>query len=378
MIDFAEAAPGQTLFAAFQARRAAAEGRAAIDFGLHMTLSRADEATLRQVPGLIAAGLTSFKTYTTYEGFRLRDEELLAAFDVVGRAGGLVTVHAENDALVQWCQRQLLAAGQVAPLSHPQSRPPAAEAEAVERALALAEVAGAPVYVVHVSTARGADAIERARARGQAAYGETCPQYLLLTAAEYTRPGFVGAQFVCSPPLRTADDNRALWRALAAGTLQTVATDHCPFNYHGQKDLGRARFTDIPGGLPGVEARLALLYTYGVGKGRLTLERWVDVACTAPARIFGLYPRKGTLAPGADADVVIFDPQKRVTLSRAILHEKVDYTPYEGIDLFGYPVLTISRGVVVMCDGRYVGPQGHGRYLARGLPQFERGGVLVR
>jgi dihydropyrimidinase len=276
-------------------------------------------------------------------------------------------VHAENDAAIERGRRKFMAAGQTAPRFHPRSRPVPVEAEAVERALALAEVAGCPLYIVHTSTGRGAEAIARARARGQRAYGETCPQYLVLTDAEYERPGFEGAKFVCSPPLRPADNPPILWRLLAAGGLQTVGTDHCPFFYEGQKELGRAAFTDIPNGLPGVEARLALLYTCGVGQGRLSLNRWVEVCCTAPARIFGLYPQKGTLAPGADADIVIFDPDREVTLSRAVLHERTDYTPYEGLALRGYPVMTVARGRVLVEDGKFVGAKERGRFLVRKL-----------
>lgn len=229
---------------------------------------------------------------------------------------------------------------------------------------------GAPVYVVHVSTARGAAAIVRARSRGQVAFGETCPQYLLLTDVEYERPDFEGAKYVCSPPLRTTEDNNVLWDTLVRGDLQTMGTDHCPFNFFGQKEIGHSKFTDIPGGLPGIEARLALLYTFGVRKKRLTLNRWVEVCCTAPAQLFGLYPRKGTLASGADADVVIFAPDKEITLSRGTLHENVDYTPYEGFQLKGYPVLTISRGEILVENGRFIGAKGRGRYLKRDLPQL--------
>jgi dihydropyrimidinase len=325
----------------------------------------------------MAAGCTSFKTYLTY-AFKLDDGAFLATLEAVGRAGGLVTVHAENDAGVAYLRRKLLAEGHTEPRYHPRSRPASIEAEAVERALALAEAANCPLYVVHVSTARGADAIAHARRRGQTAYGETCPQYLLLTDVEYERPGFEGAKFICSPPLRTAHDNAALWRHLATADLMTVGTDHCPFFFKGQKDLavtGRTdlpSFTAIPGGMPGIEARLALLYTFGVRQCRLSLERWVEVCCTAPARIFGLYPRKGALVPGADADAVIFDPQREVMLSRAAppsysprLHENCDYTPYEGFHLRGYPVLTMLRGRVICRDGEFVAAPGGGRFLAR-------------
>jgi len=366
VIDFVEPELGGSLVGGLEARLKEAEGKAVIDFALHMTLRRGDAQTLGQVPEALRAGCTSFKTYTTYDGFRLSDPELLAALEAVGAAGGLVLVHAENDAVIERRRRAFIAAGQTAPRFHPRSRPVPVEAEAVERALALAEVAGCPLYVVHTSTARGADAIARARARGQRAYGETCPQYLVLTDAEYERPGFEGAKFVCSPPLRPADNPPGLWRHLAQGGLQTVGTDHCPFFFVGQKDLGRDDFTRIPNGLPGIEARLAIVYTCGVGQGRLTPTRWVELCCTAPAQIFGLYPRKGTLMPGADADVVIFDPHKPVTLSRSLLHERVDYTPYEGLALQGYPVLTIAGGEIIVAEGEYVGGRGRGQFLKRG------------
>ncbi|MEJ5199319.1 MAG: amidohydrolase family protein, partial [Anaerolineae bacterium] len=245
-------------------------------------------------------------------------------------------------------------------------------------------------YIVHISTGRGAAAVAAARGRGQVAYGETCPQYLLLTDAEFDRPGFEGAKFVCSPPLRKAEDNAALWGFLGRGELQTVGTDHCPFFYQGQKDLGCGKgaqpcaptdyppFTRIPGGMPGIEARLALLYTFGVRAGRLTVEQWVEACCSAPARIFGLAGRKGVLAVGADADVVVFDPEREVVLTRRDnvgahsraplhpLHENCDYTPYEGFALRGYPVLTMLRGRVIVRDGEFVGGAGEGRFLARG------------
>jgi dihydropyrimidinase len=232
--------------------------------------------------------------------------------------------------------------------------------------LALAEIAQVTVYIVHISTALGIQALAQARLRSIRVFGETCPQYLYLTAAEYARSGFEGAKFVCSPPLRTADDQTALWKALSGGTLQTVGSDHCPFNYAGQKDLGREDFRLIPGGLPGVEARLALLYPGPHNGYALSLNRWVEVCCTAPARLFGLYPRKGTLLPGADADIVIFNPHRQVTITHDFLHENVDYTPYEGLTVSGWPETVISRGVVLVEHGRFCGLSGHGQYLQRG------------
>jgi dihydropyrimidinase len=365
VIDFCEPAGGQSLSAALYARRAQAKGRATIDFGLHMTLVSSDLATLTQIPEMMQAGLVSFKTYTTFEGFRLDDGQLLGAMQAVQAAGGLVMVHAENDALVKWETRKLIEAGKVEPRYHALARPAIAETEAIRRVLALGRVTGAKTYIVHVSTAQGAEAISQARSDGQEVYGETCPQYLLLTEEELDRPEFQGAKFVCSPPLRKKQDNVVLWQALARNALQTVGTDHCAFNWRKQKELGRRVFTEIPSGLPGIAARLSLLYTFGVRQKQLTLSRWVQVCSSNPARLFGLYPRKGTLAPGSDADVVIFDPNKKVTLSQAVLHENVDYTPYEGLELQGYPEMTISRGVVVAQDGRFVGPPGHGRFLKR-------------
>ena len=275
------------LLDALAARRAESEGHAAIDFGLHMTLLDPSPAALAEIPAVVEAGCTSFKTYLTYAGFKLEDDAFIAALEAVGRAGGIALVHAENDAGIRYLQAKFLAEGHMAPRYHPLSRPAGTEAEAVERALALAEIAGCPLYVVHVSTQRGAEAVSRARARGQMAIGETCPQYLLLTDAEYDRPGFEGAKFICSPPLRKAADNAALWVHLAADDLSTLGTDHCPFFYAGQKDLGAPNapppFNRIPGGMPGIESRLALLYTFGVAQGRLSLARWIDVCCTAPA-----------------------------------------------------------------------------------------------
>jgi dihydropyrimidinase len=357
------------LRAALAARRAEAEGHAVIDFGLHMTLLDASPAALAEIPAVVEAGCTSFKTYLTYAGFKLEDDALLLVLEAVGRAGGIALVHAENDAGIRYLQRKFLAEGHVAPRYHPFSRPAGMEAEAVERALALAEIAGCPLYVVHVSTQRGAEAVSRARARGQMAVGETCPQYLLLTDADYDRPGFEGAKFICSPPLRKAADNAALWAHLAADDLSTVGTDHCPFFYAGQKDLGAPDapppFNRIPGGIPGIESRLALLYTFGVAQGRLSLTRWIDVCCTTPARVFGLAGRKGKLAVGADADVVIFDPECEITLSQSVLHENCDYTPYEGYRLKGYPVLTMLRGRVIARDSEFVGGKGGGQFLVR-------------
>jgi len=364
VIDFVEPEGDETLLEAFEKRRAEAEGRAVIDYSLHMTLMDADDATLAQIPDVVDAGMPSFKTYTTYEGFKLSDREFLRVMDAVREAGGLLMVHAEDDAIVRQATAALLDAGETGPAAHPRSRPAAAEVAAIHRMLALAEVTGVHLYIVHISTARGAQLLAEARGCGaRHVDGETCPQYLLLTQAAYERPGFEGAKFVCAPPLRTAADNAALWDALADGTLQTVGTDHCPFFYEGQKTLGRGDFTKIPSGLPGVEARLALLHTFGVRSGRISANRWIELCCMAPAQLFGLAPRKGTLAPGADADLVLFDPHKRVTLSTDMLHEHVDYTPYASLDLSGYPVATFVHGKKVVQNGTWLDQASTGHYL---------------
>jgi len=286
----------------------------------------------------------------------------------VKAAGGMVMVHAENHAIIEHKKQEFIAAGQLTPHFHPLSRPNVAEAEAIQRVLALGETSGALIYIVHVSTARGAHEIAHARAHGQAVIGETCPQYLLLTDAEYDRPGFEGAKFVCSPPLRKGTDNLALWNALGLGDLQTIGTDHCPFMYRGQKDLGIDRFTNIPNGMPGIETRLALLFTFGVNAGHISLNQWVQLCCTSPARVFGLYPQKGALAIGSDADLVLFDPNKKVMISQTMLHEHVDYTPYEGLEVRGYPEVTISHGKLLVRDGHFLGPKGQGRFLAGKSP----------
>jgi dihydropyrimidinase len=363
VIDFIEPAPGETLFQALEARRKQAEGHAATDFALHMTLTNDHPETLLQVSEIIQAGCTSFKTYLTYEGFALSDRAFLHVLETVEAAGGSVMVHAENDAIIAHRKQKLLAQGKTAPRYHALVRPAIAETEAIQRAVALAEVTGACLYVVHVSTAAGAAIIRSARERGLNVFGETCPQYLLLNDSELERPDFEGAKFVCSPPLRKAADQQALWHALAEDDLQTVGTDHCAFNFHGQKELGRDSFADIPGGLPGIESRLALLYTFGVLQKQISLNRWVEICCTNPARIFNLYPQKGTLAPGADADLVVFDPQRHLILTHSLLHQDVDYTPYEGFPLQGYPVLTLTRGAVAFENGQFTGQKGNGRFL---------------
>jgi dihydropyrimidinase len=363
IIDFVEPRPGEPLVQALARRRAEADGHAVADYGLHMTLSRADEVTLAQIPASIEAGAASFKLYMAYEGLRLDDGGLLRALAALRKDGGRALVHAENHHAIVYLTAQMLAQGHTGPENHPLSRPDWMEAEAIHRLLALARVTDTPPVLAHLSCGVGLEAVRAARARGQTVWVETCPQYLLLDEQEYRRPGFEGAKFVMSPPLRTGADRDALWAGLSAGEVDTVATDHCPFFFKTQKTRGRDDFSRIPGGAPGIETRLSLLYTHGVRSGRLTPERWVEVCCTEPARRFGLAPRKGTLAVGADADVVLFDPERRVTLSVRTLHQHVDYTPYEGWEVRGYPEMVLSRGEVIVRDGQFAGAAGRGSFL---------------
>ena len=368
VIDFIEPNyPDQPLLESFQDRLAQAQGKSSADFNFHMTLCSGDAKTLDQVQSVLDAGLPSFKVYTTYSGFHLDDEQILAVMDAVKKAGGLVIVHAESDAIIKRATARLKQEARLGLVDFPESRPGLAEKEAVERILCLADTCKAPVYIVHVSTRLGAEAIGQARRSGQAAWGETCPQYLLLNDGFIRTDDFSGAKYVCCPPLRSPIDQQGLWNALNDNSLQTIGTDHCSFNYVGQKDLGKDSFLSIPAGLPGIETRLRLLYTYGVKQNRISLQEWVSLCCTEPARLFGLYPRKGTLLPGADADIVLFDPNGKETLTHARLHEAVDYTCYEGFDVEGQIKTVLLRGNVLIRDGQWVGSSNGGCFIP-GLP----------
>jgi dihydropyrimidinase len=363
IIDFVETQPEQSLAEALSARRAEADGRAVIDYGLHMTLAAADMAKLDQVPDVARLGCASFKLYQAYEGFQLDDGQFLQALEAVRDVGGLPIVHAENGDVIRALAARYRAEGRTEPPWHARSRPALMEGEAAGRAIDLAALVGTPLYVVHVSCAEVVGRIAAARARGLPVYGETCPHYLLLTQDLYDRPGLEGALPVCSPPLRTEADRSSLWQALARGDLQTLATDHCPFT-RADKARGIEDFTRIPGGLPAIEARFALLYAFGVRGGHISLGRWVDLCCTTPAGLFGL-ERKGSIAVGYDADLVIFDPHRTVRLSTGTLHEHVDWTPFDGIEVTGWPIVTISRGEVIVEDGEFRGAAGRGRFVPR-------------
>jgi len=367
VLDFVHPERGQSLAEAAALRRQEADGRAVIDYGLHVALTDASPERLAEVPALIGAGYTSFKLYTAYESVMLDDAGLLAALFALAEHRGFPLVHCENHGAAVTLTRRLLAAGHTDPTAHPLARPPAIEAEATHRVLTLAHLAGAPVCIAHLTCRESLAALVAARNAGQLAYAETCPQYLLLSNQDYDRPGLEGAKFVLSPPLRDPANHDVLWQALVDGAVQMVSTDHCPWDFVGQKDRGRDDFSRIPGGAPGVETRVPLLYSEGVGAGRLTLNRFVAVCAANPARLFGLYPRKGTIAVGSDADIVILDPTWERILSRSVLHQRVDYTPYEGWKVRGYPRTVLSRGRAVMRDGEFVGEAGAGRFVVRGL-----------
>ena len=365
IIDFANQQRGHSLAAALQSWHRKAGGKAVIDYGFHITITDLANAPESAMDEMIAAGVTTFKLLMAYPGtFMVDDETIYRVLRHSGQLGGLVMVHAENGIAIDFIVRETVAAGHTAPIFHAHSRPSILEGEATQRAITLATLADAPVYIVHVSCAHSLHAIAAARAKGLPVWGETCPQYLYLNDSCYAAPGFEGAKYVCTPPMRTIADNEALWIGLQRHELQVVSTDHAPFNYHGQKEMGLHDFTKIPNGLPGVEDRVVLMYE-GVRQGKLDISHFVDLVSTMPAKLFGLFPRKGTIAPGSDADLVIFDPERSATISVSTQHQRVDYNPYEGMRVQGVPDTVLLRGRVIVRNREYVGGQGGGQYLPR-------------
>jgi dihydropyrimidinase len=339
--------------------------KAQTDYGFHMIVRDVNDQVLQEMDELVGEGITSFKLFMAYPGvFMLDDASIFRAMQRAAQSGALIMMHAENGGPIDILVQQYLAEGKTDPVNHGLTRPASMEGEAVHRVFKLAELAGTPAYIVHLSSRDALNAVREARDRGLPAFAETCPQYLYLSLDDLARPGFEGAKFVCSPPLRPKDHQEDLWKGLVNGDLQIVATDHAPFNYKGQKDLGEGNFAKIPNGLPSVEDRFTLLFQ-GVNEGRIGLNRFVELVATAPAKMFGLYPRKGTIAPGSEADIVVFDPHHERVISAETHHMNVDYSCFEGMKVRGLPEVVLQRGKVLVENGKWHGKEGDGRFVPR-------------
>ena len=364
VIDFACPNKGETLHTGLARWHEKADGKTGCDYGFHMTIDDWNDGIRAELPQMFDEGISSFKMYMTYPAIMIGDEAMFHALREMKRLGGIVGVHCENAGMIDALIAEKKAAGALSPASHPLCRPAEAEAEAVGRLLKLARVADVPVMIVHLSTAAALREVEAARGLGQKVFVETCPHYLLLDDSRYSLPDFAGARYVCAPPLRKKLDNERLWKALADGEIQTVSTDHCSFTL-AQKDAGRGDFTKIPGGMPGVETRGTLLFTYGVAVGRITAERMADVLAETPAKLYGLFPRKGVLQPGADADIVVYDPRGTSCITAADQAANVDYAPYEGTQIAGHIAEVYLRGTCVVREGKILHDR-NGQYLHRG------------
>ncbi len=366
IVDFAIQSKGESLGAALATWKEKAAGKAVIDYGFHVAVTDLTDDALAEFPTLVADGVTSLKLFMAYKGALMVDDAaLFRALKKAKEVGALISVHAENGDVIDVLVKEHLAAGLTEPKHHATSRPPGVEGEATGRAIFLAEQADAPIYIVHLSCKEALDKVRAARDRGLPVYAETCPQYLALSVDNYDEPDFQGAKYVCSPPLRDKSNWEELWAGLTAGDLHVIATDHCPFNLAGQKELGRGDFSKIPNGAPGIEHRLLVLHTIGVQSGRIGMAKLVELLCAAPARFFGMYPEKGVIAPGSDADLVIFDPTVDAVISAATQTQNLDYTPYEGMAVKGAVRTVMQRGELVVDEGAFVGRAGAGHYLNR-------------
>jgi dihydropyrimidinase len=367
VIPFSPQFKGEPISAHLDDYRARA-ARSPIDYALHQIITDPTDCVVdKEIPQLIEAGIRSLKVFLTYDPLHIDDRQFLRVLEAAKRLGATVCVHCENYEAIRWRSEYLLAQGRTEPSSHALSRPKVVEREATYRAIALAELVGQPIHIFHVSCAEVADEIARAQRRGVKVTAETCPQYLVLTAADMGRPNGEGAKFMCSPSPRDTGDAEGLWAAIRAGTLDVISSDHCGYSFGGTRGKWihgpEADFTRIPNGIPGLAARMAIVFSEGVVKGQIDLNHFVRLTASNPAKRFGLYPRKGTIAPGTDADLVIWDPDKRVTLTNGLMQHAIDYTPYEGFDVTGWPVATIACGRVVMTEGKVFATPGSGAFL---------------
>ncbi|MDF2434602.1 MAG: dihydropyrimidinase [Mucilaginibacter sp.] len=373
IVPFAAQHRGSSLSQVANDYASLAAAKSVIDYSYHVIVTGTDRVTLEEdLPQLIRSGITSFKIYMTYEQLKLDDYQVLDVLAVAAREKALVMVHAENNDVIRWVSERLLAKGHNAPAFHGASHVEIAEAEATNRAVQLSRLLDVPILIVHVSAADALATIAAAQARGAPIYAETCPHYLVLTRDEMDRPDMEGAKYCCSPPLRDAASQEALWAGLLDGTLQTLSSDHAPYRFDasGKLPFGHATtFKQVANGIPGIEARLPLLFSEGVGKGRISLPQFVALGAANHARLYGLYPRKGLIAPGADADIAIWNPDREVTLSTATLHDRVGYTPYEGMTVRGWPEIVISAGRVIVENGQLHAQPGSGRFIPRTTPE---------
>jgi len=378
IVDFAVQTKGQSLMDGFEAWMGKADGECAIDYGFHMIVGDVNEQSLKEMDTAVQEGATSFKMFMAYPGvFYSTDGEILRAMQKAAENGSTIMMHAENGIAIDVLIEQALQKGQTDPIYHGIVRRSILEGEATHRAIKLAEVAGSPLYIVHLSAIEALEEVTIARDQGMNVFAETCPQYLFLDLDDLGN-GFEGAKYVCSPPLRDRAEGHQeeLWKGLATNDLQVVSTDHCPFCFEDHPELGRQKrlgegdFSKIPNGLPGVEHRMELIYQGAVGEDRLNLNRWVEVCSTTPAKMFGMYPNKGTIAVGSDADIVIFDPNRAHTISAETAHMRTDYSCYEGTEVSGKTETVLSRGAVIIENDSYVGTKGHGRYISRGPSQY--------
>jgi dihydropyrimidinase len=366
LIDFAAQPKGKSMREGLDIWRKKAEGKAAIDYGFHMTITDLPDARLNEMKEMVEEGVTSFKLFLAYPDALMADDAaIFKALKQTSKSGGLVCIHAENGMVIDQIVKETVAMGNLSPLYHALSRPPAAEGESTNRAIALAEMAGAPVYIVHLTCSDALAKVADSRSKGQRVFAETCPQYLWLSLEDIAKPDFEGAKYVFSPPVREKWNQEKLWTGLQTNDLQVVSTDHCPFNFKVQKEMGKDNFTKIPNGGPGIENRMHLIFHGGVNQKRISLNRWIELTSVNPAKIFGMYPRKGAIAPGSDADIVIWDPQREFTISAKTHHMRVDYSMYEGKQVKGDADLVISRGRVIVEEKKFLGSAGSGNFIKR-------------